>query len=220
MTLEAPRFRAAPGDVQSRLVTTAWMGAAFCTSLGLAAIVLLAFGTGPVGTHRALKATARLSFLLFWPAYVGSALVTLFGGSFQPLARRGREFGLAFAAALQVHLGLVAWLYWISAEPPVPQRTLVFFAVGAMWTYLLALFSIRRLARALGTERWRALRLVGLQYIAFAFLIDFLGPSLHGGAVSLLGYLPFSTLLVVGMALRLAAWMRRTVWRTRGALRL
>jgi len=220
MALETSRVRAAPGDVQSRLVTTAWIGAAFCTSLGVAAIILFVFGAGPVGTHRALKATARLAFLLFWPAYVGSALVTLFGGSFQPLARRGREFGLAFAAALLVHLGLVAWLYWISAEPPVSQRTFVFFGVGAMWTYLLALFSIRRLARALGTERWRALRLVGMEYIAFAFLLDFLGPSLHRGVVSLLGYLPFSALLVVGTAMRLSAWMRRAVWGTRGALRL
>jgi len=66
------------------------------------------FGAGERGTHVALQATARLSFVLFWPAYCAAALAALFGPSFQPLQRHVREFGLAFAAAHLVHLGLVA----------------------------------------------------------------------------------------------------------------
>jgi hypothetical protein len=58
------------------------------------------------GTQVALQATARLSFVLFWPAYSAAALAALFGPSFQPLRRRVREFGLAFAAAHLVHLEL------------------------------------------------------------------------------------------------------------------
>jgi hypothetical protein len=61
--------------------------------------------------HRvALRMTARWSFLLFWVAYAGGALATLFGPALAPLSGRGREFGLAFAAAHLVHIGLVIWL--------------------------------------------------------------------------------------------------------------
>jgi hypothetical protein len=55
----------------------------------------------------ALRLTARWSFLLFWMAYTGSAMGALFGPAFEVLARRGREFGLAYAAAHLIHLGLV-----------------------------------------------------------------------------------------------------------------
>src|SRR6516162_2450516 len=52
---------------------------------------------GPMGPslccasqHVALQATARLSFVLFWPAYAAAALAALFGPRFQPLRRRVR----------------------------------------------------------------------------------------------------------------------------------
>ena len=75
----------------------------------------------------ALKATARLSFLLFWPAYVGGALTTLFGPAFEGLKQRGRDFGLAFASAHLVHIALVTWLVHIGAAPSI--RTFVFFRI-------------------------------------------------------------------------------------------
>ena len=201
-------------------VTAVWMGAAFCMALGVAAIVLAALGTDGRGIRRALDATARFSFVVFWLAYAGSALAKLFGSTFQAVARRGREFGLAFASAHLVHVGLVVWLYRISTQPPVSNGTFVFFGVGVMWTYLLAFFSIQRLSHLLGPWRWRTLRLVGLEYISFAFLSDFVNHPLHGTARSLLAYLPFSILAVLGTLLRLAAWARRRVWVTRGALPL
>ena len=75
-----------------------WMGLAFGAALILTAAVLTVFGAGELGTLLGLQMTARFSFLLFWPAYAGSALWALFGQTFLPLKRRGREFGLAFAS--------------------------------------------------------------------------------------------------------------------------
>ena len=89
-------------------VAAVWMGSAFCAALGLAALALAALGPGVHGTIVALQVTARFSFLLFWLAYAAGAMTTLFGPAFEPLKRRGREFGLAFASAHLVHLGLVA----------------------------------------------------------------------------------------------------------------
>src|SRR6516162_5012097 len=117
-----------------------WMGLAFCAALILTTNILTVFGAGERGTLLGLQATARFSFLLFWPAYAGSALCALFGQTFLPLKRRGREFGLAFAAAHLPHVGLVAWLSFIGAAPP--RGTFVFFGIAVVFTYLLALFSL------------------------------------------------------------------------------
>ena len=77
-----------------------WIFAGFCAAFFLAACVLGVTGTNERGIKAALAATGRLSFLLFWPAYTGSALVTLFGPRFQPIRHNGREFGLPAACSV------------------------------------------------------------------------------------------------------------------------
>jgi hypothetical protein len=184
-----------------------WMGSAFCAALGLAALVLAALGTGERGTDVALQLTARFSFLLFWPAYAAGAMTALFGTIFEPFKRRAREFGLAFASAHLVHLALVAWLTHIGHAPP--REVFIFFGVAVLWTYLLALFSVRRLQLALGSKGWWFLRVVGLNYIAYAFASDFLRYPQLGSIKYLVGYVPFAVLSVVGPLICLAVFMRR-----------
>jgi hypothetical protein len=193
--------------MRSRPAADFWMGSAFGTAFILAAVVLAVLGAGERGTNAALAATARLSFLLFWAAYAGGALTTLFGAMFQPLKRRAREFGLAFAAAHLVHIGLVGWLCWIGSAPAVP--VFLFFGVALIFTYLLALFSIGNLQQALGPRWWWLLRTVGMNYIAYAFFVDFMKYPLHGGIKHVVEYLPFVILAIVGPFLRLAAWTLR-----------
>jgi hypothetical protein len=183
-----------------------WIGLAFCAALGLAALVLAALGPGERGTDAALQVTARLSFLLFWPAYAAGALTTSFGSAFEPLKRRAREFGLAFATAHLVHVALVDWLTHIGAAPPL--GTFVIFGVAVLWTYLLALFSIVRLQQTLGSWGWRFLRVVGLNYIACAFALDFLKYPQFGSFKYLVGYLPFAVLSILGPLLCLAAFVQ------------
>jgi hypothetical protein len=184
-----------------------WMGSAFCAALGLAALVLAALGTGERGTDVALQLTARFSFLLFWPAYAAGAMTALFGTVFEPFKRRAREFGLAFASAHLVHLALVAWLTYIGDAPP--REVFIFFGVAVLWTYLLALFSVRRLQLALGSKGWWCLRVLGLNYIAYAFASDFLRYPQLSSIKYLVGYVPFAVLSVVGPLICLAAFMRR-----------
>jgi hypothetical protein len=199
-------------------VVAVWMGSAFCAALGLAALVLAALGPGEHGTAVALQVTARFSFLLFWLAYAAGAMTTLFGPAFEPLKRRGRELGLAFASAHLVHLGLVAWLTYIGAAPA--RGTFVFFGVAALWVYLLALFSIPRLHKALGPKAWWLLRVVGLNYIAYAFATDFLGYPQFGSLKYLVTYLPFAALSVLGPLLCLAAFIQRAAWLQKTSSRL
>jgi hypothetical protein len=193
--------------MQPKPATALWMGSAFCAAFGLAAVILGIGGVNESGIDRALAATARLSFLFFWPAYAGGAIVALFGPTFQPLKRHGRELGLAFASALLVHVGLVTWLCLIGAAPSV--STFVLFGTGLVWTYLLALFSIGRLHRALNPKLWWVLRTVGLNYILYAFAVDFSHFTLHGGTKQIVEYLPFAILVVIAPVLRLAAFALR-----------
>jgi hypothetical protein len=208
MSCPVSREMRSPNIVTSaRPNAAAWMASAFCAAFGLAAVVLAAFGTEERGTNVALQVTARFSFLLFWPAYAAGAMTALFGPAFEPFKRRAREFGLAFASAHLVHLALVAWLTYIGHVPP--RGVFVFFGVAAAWTYLLALFSIRRIQQALGSKGWWVLRVVGLNYIAYAFASDFLRHPQLGSIKYLFGYAPFAVLSVAGPLLCLAAFMLR-----------
>jgi hypothetical protein len=193
--------------MRSGTTTLVWMGSAFCAALCLAAAVLLTVGSGERGTDLALQATARLSFLLFWPAYTGGAMAALFGGKFRPLKAYTREFGLSFASAHLVHVGLIGWLCWIGDAPD--RGTFIFFGIALGWTYLIALASIGRLQRMLGSKGWWVLRVVGLNYIAYAFGVDFFSKPLLTDAKHIVGYLPFAVLTVAGPTLRVAAFALR-----------
>lgn len=185
-----------------------WTTAGFCAAFLLAACVLSIVGAGEKGIDAALAATGRLSFLLFWPAYTGSALVALFGPRLQPARRNGREFGLAFASAHLVHLGLVGWLCAIGAAPGA--GTFVLFGIAVFSLYLLAALSAPALVKRLPPRNWRLLRLVTMNYIAYAFAVDFLTHPQVVGLKHTLAYLPFSALVIAGFLLRLAAFVTQT----------
>ena len=188
--------------------TLRWMGVAFLIALTSAAIVLVIFGAGERGINIALRVTARWSFLLFWLAYVGGATGRLFGRRFSVLARHGRDFGLSFASAHLIHVGLVLWLYRIAAGP---ANAMVIFWVGIVFTYLLALFSWPRLHEILGPIIWRTFMTIALECIALTFALDFIiGPlQAHGLDKYPLSYLPFAIMLVGGLGLRIATFVRR-----------
>lgn len=187
--------------------TREWMAASLIMAL---MIVLIARGMAPPGEKvtLALRATARWSFLLFWLASTGSALVTLFGPRFQALARQARNLGLSFASAHLAHLGVVAWIYYSSSDPP-ERSTLIFFGIAVIWTYTLAIFSIKRLSAALNPKLWRAVRIVGVEYIALAFLVDFDKNPFQGGFANFVAYVPFLAFAIAGPLLRLAALVKR-----------
>jgi hypothetical protein len=183
------------------------MASAFCAALCLVAGDIAILGPGDRGIRAALLATARLGFVFFWPAYAGGALVSLFGSRLDAPRRHAKDLGLAFASVLLVHLGLVFWLCVSGAPPPI--STFVFFGGAATLTYAIALFSIPSLQQALGSTRWRLLRVIGLNYVAYAFIVDFLKDPLHRGILHFVAYLPFSILAVAGPLLRVLAWLRR-----------
>jgi hypothetical protein len=99
-------------------------------------------------------------------------MAILFGPAFAGLARQARALGLAFATALQAHIGLVVWLGVVIGQIPLQGGELWFFLVALFFTDLLVLVSfgigMRNLERL-----WRPLLFPGT-YILIAFGRDFL----------------------------------------------
>jgi hypothetical protein len=201
-----------------------WVGTAFAVSLALAVAVLTAKGISTKSLVLALQLTARWSFLLFWLAYAGGATAALFGRAVAPIAGRGREFGLAFAAALLVHLGLVAGLFILTLRPPLHGRVLALFLAAAFLTSLLTVFSFGGLAKALGSRGWHALRFVALNFILCAFAFDFLPGALHAhghyGLFRLIAYAPFAAMTLAAPLLVLAATVLHRMDRRQRNVRL
>lgn len=186
-----------------------WMGGAYLGSLAIAGLVLAALGPGVRGTTFGLQLTARWSYCFFILAYVGGPLATLFGPAFAGIARRGRELGLAFASAHLTHLCLVGWLYYISPTPPVGTFAAVYFSIAALLAYLLALFSIPALLAKLPPSLWWVLRTLGMDYIAVAFLRDFLHSPFSGSLLHRVAYLPFAAVGLAAAIIRIAAYARK-----------
>jgi hypothetical protein len=188
-----------------------WMIGAFAGALALAVVVLAEYGTGPGGLGQAVRFTARWSFLFFWPSYAGGAMAILFGPALAGLARRARALGLAFAAALQVHIGLVVWLGVVIGQIPLQGGLLGFFLVALFFSYLLALLSFGIGMRGLG-RLWRPLLFLATTYILIAFGRDFvlgaLDPKNQQWPYAA-EYLPFALLSLIAIPLRLAAYLRQ-----------
>lgn len=198
---------------QRNSVAMLWMGVAFGVAFAFAGAVFAIMGIDTRSIGLALRVTARWSFLLFWMAYAGGAMAVLYPQALAPLARCGREFGLAFAAAHLVHIGLVVWLCWMSNRLVLPGSLFVFFTIGIVWTYLLATLSFGALSGALGSRRWRLVQVLGLNYILLAFGYDFVLPVIrpeHHEFGPSIGYIPFAVMSFAAPLLRFAAATRRS----------
>jgi len=203
-----------------RRTTAKWMAAAFAVALAIIVEYRLSAAPGE-RVAGALRATARWSFLLFWLASVGRALVALFGERFRALAAHARDLGLSYASAHLAHVGLVAWVYYyaIVHGMEVPsQHTLIFFGIAVFWTYLIALLSFDSFAAKLGARTCRILRIIGVEYIALAFFVDFFKSPFQNGFAHIASYAPFVVLSVAGPVLRLAAAGKRRLTELRRLL--
>jgi hypothetical protein len=193
---------------QSRLGL--WITVALSVALAAAILILGIAGVSEKPTRLALEVTARWSFLLFWLAYTGNALAQLTG--WERIGGHAREFGLSFAAAHFVHIGLVVWLSYLLGRIALTGGLLIFFLVGLFWVYLLAALSFGG-AKSMGRQAWRITRFVGMNYILIAFGRDFVLPILHPKPAQhtlahFLAYAPFAALSVAAPLLVLAVFLR------------
>ena len=204
---------------RSRLPEISWSVSAALVAASVSLLVLVMVGWGERGTDIALMLTGRWAFLLFWFAYSGAGLFELFGDRFSFLRRKARRSGLAFVAAISVHMGLVGRLCAIGAAPSA--RTFVFFGLGLACTCVLALFSMIDLHRWLDRRLSRLIRAVALNYIACIFAVDFLSKPFDLRLWHVMLYMPFAFLSLVGPLIWISAQvlpLRQVLVRNRSVL--
>jgi len=192
-----------------------WLVLSFATATAVAVAILVKDGIEPDGTKAALRASARFSFLLFWGAYAGGLLRKVPLAPAQWLSKRRREFGLSFATAHSIHLGLILWLFHVSATAPVPLNTIIVDGIGFGWMYLMAILSFNFARRWLNPLAWRVVLNIGLEYIAYVFATDFILLHLRDGQDLTLIYWPFILMLVGTALLRWgsgASWLFTRAW--------
>jgi len=96
-----------------------------------------------------------------------------------------------------------------NATTPFPRPALTFLSIGVAWIYLLMILSFKPLGAHIGHGVLRLVRIVGVEYIAMVFLIDFAKNPLLAGVTGLLAYLPFQLLAVGGLLLKVASLVKR-----------
>jgi sulfoxide reductase heme-binding subunit YedZ len=158
-------------------------------------------GTAPI-VHRSV----RCALPLFVLAFTASSLAILWPSTLTRwmLANR-RYIGLAFAFAMALHFGFVAYFIG-SFGNPLNLRATLMDLVGFVFLLMMTLTSFRSGARYLSRANWRRLHKTGVYAIwSVATLIYFHGVRVGAG----LTYGIFLGVLLVAWMLRVAAWRRQ-----------
>jgi len=155
-----------------------------------------------------IRMTARCSFVLFLSAFSASSLVTIFPGRFTKwLAQNRRYIGVSFAFSHTVHL--LGILLLLSLKPhefsnPEGLVTMIGGGLAFVFLYAMTLTSFDRTAAWIGAKPWRVLHKTGMYYFWGIFFLDYMGMT-FGSLV----FLPFTTLILSAVAIRIIAWRRK-----------
>ena len=180
----------------------------------LSALLLAAFGTivaiygtDEEGLHVLVRATARISFLVFLPVYVAAPLRRLWRtDTTRWLVKNRRYLGVGFFVAHMLHLNAI-WL--LSILQGDMFRSPLVTVVGGGLAYVLivamAFTSSDRAVAWLGPARWRTLHRVGIHYVAFIWLLQWTPLALLESPA----YVPLALLMVAAFGIRFAGRPRR-----------
>jgi sulfoxide reductase heme-binding subunit YedZ len=159
--------------------------------------------------------SVRCALPLFLLAFTASSLAILWPSTLTrwTLANR-RYIGLAFAFAMALHFGFVAYFIWSFGNPLNVKATLM-DAFGFVFLLMLTLTSFRWGARYLSRANWRRLHKSGVYAIwLVATLIYFHGVRVGAGPM----YRAFLSVLLIAWMLRVAAWGKQ--WLSRRQVEL
>ena len=148
-----------------------------------------------------LRWSADLAFVIYLVVLVARPLQQLLRSDWTAaLLRNRRNVGVAFAAAMTGHLGLIIYRFTSQAELDFPPPNFVGYGAYTVF-YLMLITSFDRPKRALGPKAWKALHRLGLIWAAIIFglpraLEDLTDPE----------YLRFGIPFSIAVLIRVTAW--------------
>lgn len=172
---------------------------------GLSAVWLAAVELTDDNIRTATRNTARIAFTLYIVVLVARPLQQLLRRNWTAtLLRNRRLVGVAFAATMTAHLGLIFYRFGSQPELDFPPPNLVGYGAYTVF-YLMLITSFDRPKRMLGPRAWKFLHRTGLVWAALIFaapqqLSDFEDPV----------YLAYLAAFLLAMAIRFTAWRRST----------
>lgn len=144
-----------------------------CAAL-LTGLELARLGVGLDGFRAALRATARLSLVMFLLTFVASSVNALTTGETGKRLLRYRKYlGNAFAASHLVHLATIFGLMAVHTKAFTAERSIASLIPGAItYSFIIAMVitSLPGPARALGRRRWVIVHKTGMYAIWAIFL--------------------------------------------------
>jgi DMSO/TMAO reductase YedYZ heme-binding membrane subunit len=176
--------------------------AAFALTL-LLSVLWLAVGTADDESIRAsLRYSAQLAFALYLVVLVARPLQQLLRKDWTALLLRNRRLvGVAFAAVMTAHLGLIAWRF--GSQPELEFSFPFVGATAYLIFYLMLITSFDGPRKAMSLKAWKFLHRTGLVVAAFIFglprsLDDLSDPD----------YLKFGIPFAIALLIRVIAWQQ------------
>jgi sulfoxide reductase heme-binding subunit YedZ len=151
-----------------------------------------------------IRYTAQIAFVLYLIVLVTRPLQQLLRLDWTAaLLRKRRLVGVAFAAVMTTHLGLIAYRFGTQPELEYPLFNLLFGGATYAVFYLMLITSFDGPKKALGPRKWKILHRTGLVLGALIFglprsLEDLADPD----------YLKFGIPFAIALMIRLTAWLR------------
>ena len=198
-------------ETDSSRVSRGWRltaGAALLVCLMTAALLFF-YGAGEEGLRSVIRNTARTSFVLFLAGFSARALATLWPArATRRLAARQPYLFAAFAASHLLHAAAIFTLAWQSGGASLEDRGAAVVAGGG-FVYLCILAAAAP-ASARGARWLAAHPKAGAARTAGLYLVWLTFADSYGGrAVQSIFYAPFALALVVAVALRAFAALKR-----------
>lgn len=172
----------------------------------IAATAVFWLGMGELTDERirvTLRRSADFAFVLFLIVFVARPLQQLLRRNWTArLLRNRRLVGVAFAAAMTAHLGLIIYRFTSQADLDFPPPN--FFGYGAYTLfYLMLITSFDAPKKALGPRAWKFLHRLGLVWASIIF-----GLPRSVGDLTDPEYLVFGIPFLIAVLVRVTAWQR------------
>jgi sulfoxide reductase heme-binding subunit YedZ len=164
--------------------------------------IIALFGWNEYAVRLVLRATARVSLILFTSAFIASPLHRRWPNLLSSwLLGNRRYLGVSFAVSHYFHLAAIITLARLAPEGfrrDVDAFALVFGGLAYVLLTAMTLTSFDRTAAWIGPRAWRILHTTGVYYIWLIFFISYLPRSIVS-----IAYAPLAIITVAALALRL-----------------
>jgi methionine sulfoxide reductase heme-binding subunit len=186
------------------------LGITAIVSIGMLALIGAIEGLTEPGVRMAIRATARVSCLLFLMAFVAAPLYRLWRTDFSQWLLQNRRFlGLSMAVSHGFHAVTIGALHGVT-QGKYPQ-VLPLAVLGYVFLVAMAVTSFPLTTRAIGRRAWRILHTAGMYYFWLAFMMEFVMRALTS-------WVYFGLTVLVGLAMVIRLWSFRDGGKAVGAI--